>query len=179
MIGDVPNSTLVVGVRNHLLKPSCYVPEPQQGGALEPRAQALGIGICLADAEQQNAKTQGRKEIPFGSRAWAAFGPLRPRVFAFCFFIHLIRQNNYGNRVDRHLRATPECPLSSPFLKGEDDLLLETVLARRIGPQGDKKPWILPRIAQPRLHEKQALELYPPRQAKIEAEDVSPDIHPG
>ncbi len=171
-----PNNILVEGVRNHLLTPSCCVPEPQRGGAAEPRAQALGIGICLADAEQQNAKTQGRKEIPFGSRAWAA---LRPRVFAFCFFIHLIRQDNYGNRVDRHLRATPECPLSSLFLKGEDDLLLEPVLARRKGAQGDEETWILPRVAQPRLHEEQALELYPLRKAKIEPEEVSPDIHSG
>ncbi len=36
--------------------------------------------ICLADAEQQNAKTQGRKEIPFGSRAWAAFGRILGRA---------------------------------------------------------------------------------------------------
>ncbi len=36
--------------------------------------------ICLADAEQQNAKTQGCKEIPFGSRAWAAFGRILGRA---------------------------------------------------------------------------------------------------
>jgi hypothetical protein len=34
----------------------------------------LLVSICLAEAEQQNAKTQGHKEIPFGLRAWAAFG---------------------------------------------------------------------------------------------------------
>ncbi len=35
-----------------------------------------------------NSRTQRRKEIPFGSRAWAAFASLRLCVFAFCFFIH-------------------------------------------------------------------------------------------
>ncbi len=36
--------------------------------------------IYLADAEQQNAKAQGRKEIPFDSRAWAAFGRIPGRA---------------------------------------------------------------------------------------------------
>jgi len=72
-------------------------PHSDWGGRRQQKAAAdftdyTDFSICLADSEQQNAKTQGRKEILFGSRAWA---PLRPRVFAFCFFIHLIWLDNY------------------------------------------------------------------------------------
>ncbi len=53
---------------------------PQAAGKHDLLCRALGARLHLADAEQQNAKTQGRKEIPFGSRAWAAFGRILGRA---------------------------------------------------------------------------------------------------
>jgi hypothetical protein len=41
---------------------------------------------CLAGAEQQNAKTPRRKDTKIEPKGIS----LRPCVFAFCFFIHLI-----------------------------------------------------------------------------------------
>ena len=58
--------------------------------------------ICSADAEQQNAK-----RCAHACCSVSIFASLRPCVFAFCFFIHLIWLNNYDSLDGRHCGIFP------------------------------------------------------------------------
>jgi hypothetical protein len=80
---------------------------------VKPQRQKLRDRNCLADAEQQNAKAQGRKEIPFGSpkdapAPGAAPTPVgqgrssRPFAFAFCFFIQMSRSSIARHQSTRY-----------------------------------------------------------------------------
>ena len=70
--------------------------------------------IYLADAEQQNAKAQGRKEIPFDSRAWAAFGriPGRAAGESAILLVAAARAFSGGSPKDAPARSAAPMPVA-------------------------------------------------------------------